>query len=108
MTPPARTAHVTRARTASSLAPECRAAHTSAARVAGSTLRAGGRRVASDPAMNESVLLVEDDTSVAEATALLLERAGLRVVGAPDGRRALDLFGREPFDAVVLDVMLPV
>jgi two-component system response regulator MtrA len=57
--------------------------------------------------MNESVLLVEDDASVAEATSLLLERAGLRVVGAPDGRRALDLFGRQPFDAVVLDVMLP-
>jgi two-component system response regulator MtrA len=58
--------------------------------------------------MNENVLLVEDDASVAEATSLLLQRAGLRVVGAPDGRRALDLFGREPFDAVVLDVMLPV
>ena len=58
--------------------------------------------------MNESVLLVEDDASVAEATSLLLQRAGLRVVGAPDGRRALDLFGRQPFDAVVLDVMLPL
>jgi len=58
--------------------------------------------------MNENVLLVEDDASVAEATSLLLQRAGLRVTGAPDGRRALDLFGRQPFDAVVLDVMLPV
>ncbi|HVW31098.1 MAG TPA: response regulator, partial [Acidimicrobiia bacterium] len=57
--------------------------------------------------MNESVLLVEDDTSVAEATGLLLERAGLRVTGAADGRKALDLFGRQSFDAVVLDVMLP-
>jgi two-component system, OmpR family, response regulator MtrA len=57
--------------------------------------------------MNESVLLVEDDTSVAEATCLLLERAGLRVTGATDGRKALDLFGRQAFDAVVLDVMLP-
>jgi two-component system, OmpR family, response regulator MtrA len=58
--------------------------------------------------MNESVLLVEDDASVAEATGLLLERAGLRVVGASDGRRALDLFERQTFDAVILDVMLPV
>jgi two-component system response regulator MtrA len=57
--------------------------------------------------MNESVLLVEDDASVAEATSLLLERAGLRVVGASDGRKALDLFGRQPFDAVILDLMLP-
>jgi CheY-like chemotaxis protein len=35
--------------------------------------------------MNGSVLVVEDDPSVAEATGLLLERAGLRVVAAPDG-----------------------
>ena len=58
--------------------------------------------------MNETVLLVEDDASVAEATGLLLQRAGLRVIGAPDGRRALELFGRQRFDAVVLDIMLPV
>jgi two-component system response regulator MtrA len=58
--------------------------------------------------MNGSVLVVEDDPSVAEATGLLLERAGLRVVAAPDGRRALDLFQRHRFDAIVLDLMLPV
>jgi two-component system OmpR family response regulator len=58
--------------------------------------------------MNGSVLVVEDDPSVAEATGLLLERAGMRVVAAPDGRRALDLFQRQRFDAVVLDIMLPV
>jgi two-component system response regulator MtrA len=58
--------------------------------------------------MNETVLLVEDDASVAEATGLLLERAGLRVTGVSDGRRALELFQRRPFDAVVLDIMLPV
>jgi len=58
--------------------------------------------------MNGNVLVVEDDPSVAEATGLLLERAGLRVVPAPDGQRALDLFHRQRFDAVVLDIMLPV
>ena len=58
--------------------------------------------------MNGTVLLVEDDASVAEATGLLLERAGLRVVGVPDGRRALEQFRQQPFDAVVLDIMLPV
>jgi len=58
--------------------------------------------------MNGTVLVVEDDPSVAEATGLLLERAGLRVVAAPDGQRALDLFQRQRFDAVVLDIMLPV
>ena len=68
---------------------------------------AGDGWVASRAVMNESVLLVEDDASVAEATGLLLQRAGLRVTGASDGRRALDLFDGQPFDAVVLDVMLP-
>jgi two-component system response regulator MtrA len=58
--------------------------------------------------MNGTVLLVEDDASVAEATGLLLERAGLRVVGVSDGRRALELFRRQSFDAVVLDILLPV
>jgi two-component system, OmpR family, response regulator MtrA len=58
--------------------------------------------------MNGNVLVVEDDPSVAEATGMLLERAGLRVVPAPDGQRALDLFHRQRFDAVVLDLMLPV
>ncbi len=58
--------------------------------------------------MNGNVLVVEDDPSVAEATGLLLERAGLRVVPASDGQRALDLFHRQRFDAVVLDIMLPV
>jgi len=58
--------------------------------------------------MNGNVLVVEDDPSVAEATGLLLERAGLRVVPAPDGQRALDLFHSQRFDAVVLDIMLPV
>jgi two-component system, OmpR family, response regulator MtrA len=58
--------------------------------------------------MNGTVLLVEDDASVAEATGLLLERAGLRVVGVSDGQRALDLFQRQSFDAVVLDIMLPI
>ena len=58
--------------------------------------------------MNGSVLVVEDDPSVAEATGLLLERAGMRVVAAPDGQRALDLFQRQRFDAIVLDIMLPI
>ena len=57
--------------------------------------------------MNASLLLVEDDHPVRETTALLLERAGFRVVAASDGRVALDLLARDRFDLVVLDVMLP-
>ena len=53
------------------------------------------------------ILLVEDDASIRETTSLGLERAGLDVTTASDGDEALDRFRREPFDLVVLDLMLP-
>jgi two-component system response regulator MtrA len=57
--------------------------------------------------MNERVLLVEDDASIRESTELGLEGAGFRVSSARDGREALDRFRHEPFDLLVLDLMLP-
>lgn len=57
--------------------------------------------------MSHEVLFVEDDESVQEATALLLERAGLRVTVVGDGRAAVDLFQTRPFSVVILDLMLP-
>jgi len=54
------------------------------------------------------VLLVEDDSSIRETTALGLEAAGFRVTGAADGREGLAEFRSRPYDLVVLDVMLPV
>jgi DNA-binding response OmpR family regulator len=57
--------------------------------------------------MNERILIVEDDPSIRETTAIGLEGAGFRVQGAADGREALDRFRQEPFDLVVLDLMLP-
>jgi len=53
------------------------------------------------------VLLVEDDPSIRETTALRLAGAGLRVTTAADGREALLRFRQEPFDLVLLDLMLP-
>lgn len=57
--------------------------------------------------MGGNILLVEDDMSVQEATTLLLERAGMRVTGAGDGREALEVFADGGYDVVVLDLMLP-
>jgi len=45
--------------------------------------------------------------SVQEATSLLLERAGMRVTGVGDGRKALEVLADREFDVVVLDLMLP-
>jgi two-component system, OmpR family, response regulator MtrA len=57
--------------------------------------------------MDARLLLVEDDPSIRETTALTLVGAGFRVTTAPDGREALLRFRREPFELVVLDLMLP-
>jgi two-component system, OmpR family, response regulator MtrA len=57
--------------------------------------------------MDERILLVEDDPSIRETTALGLEGASYRVTQAADGREGLDRFRQEPFDLVVLDLMLP-
>jgi two-component system response regulator MtrA len=57
--------------------------------------------------VDERVLLVEDDASIRETTALGLEAAGFRVTGAADGREGLAEFRSRSYDLVVLDVMLP-
>jgi two-component system response regulator MtrA len=53
------------------------------------------------------ILLVEDDPSIREVTAIGLRNAGFTVETGGDGREGLDRFEREPFDLVLLDVMLP-
>jgi two-component system, OmpR family, response regulator MtrA len=60
-----------------------------------------------DGVMNERVLLVEDDPSIRELATIGLSRAGYRVRAVGDGREALGEFRREPYDLVLLDVMLP-
>jgi two-component system response regulator MtrA len=57
--------------------------------------------------MDARILLVEDDPSIREVTAIGLRAAGFTVETASDGREGLDRFGTEAFDLVLLDVMLP-
>ncbi len=56
------------------------------------------------------VLVVDDEESVREIAAKILERHGLTVVPAADGREGVDLLAREPaaFCAVLLDLTMPV
>ncbi|MEU8421685.1 response regulator transcription factor [Micromonospora sp. NPDC048835] len=58
--------------------------------------------------MEGRVLVVEDDLSIREVTAIGLRRAGFRVDTAVDGRQALIAFRAHPVDLIVLDIMLPV
>ena len=57
--------------------------------------------------MSARILIVEDDASVREAVALVLERAGYRVSSASDGTAAVAAVTDEMPDLLVLDVMLP-
>ncbi|HVM07209.1 MAG TPA: response regulator transcription factor [Acidimicrobiales bacterium] len=57
--------------------------------------------------MSGRVLLVEDDASLREVAATVLESQGYSVEAASDGAAGLDAFRARPFDLVLLDVMLP-
>ncbi|WP_402469591.1 response regulator transcription factor [Isoptericola aurantiacus] len=53
------------------------------------------------------VLVVDDDTTVADVVCAYLERAGMTAEHAADGPAALASARERPPDAVVLDLMLP-
>lgn len=53
------------------------------------------------------VLCVDDELIGLKVRKILLERAGYRVLTAPDGSAGLDIFSNEPVDVVVLDYSMP-
>ncbi|MBE0682313.1 MAG: response regulator transcription factor [Anaerolineales bacterium] len=58
--------------------------------------------------MNEkSILVVEDEPSIAEVVGLYLSRAGFQVQTAKDGRQARSMLEKKIPDLVVMDIMLP-
>ena len=54
-----------------------------------------------------TILLVEDEASLSEPLAFLLQKEGYSVSIAEDGRRAVELFTQGEFSLVLLDLMLP-
>jgi two-component system response regulator MtrA len=58
-------------------------------------------------AVDERLLLVEDDGSIREIASIGLKAAGFRVTTEADGREGLARVRTGDFDAVILDVMLP-
>ena len=54
------------------------------------------------------LLLVEDDPALRAQLKALLEQAGYAVDEAADGQQALHLGSTEPYDAIVLDLGLPL
>jgi len=57
--------------------------------------------------MGERILMIEDDERLAGMVAEYLGAAGFRVTHRPEALPGLDLLPREPFAALILDVMLP-
>jgi DNA-binding response OmpR family regulator len=53
------------------------------------------------------VLVADDDADIRELVVFKLESAGFEVVSVADGRAALDAALADPFDLVVLDLMMP-
>ncbi len=55
----------------------------------------------------KTILVVEDEASIAEVVSLYLQRASYNVQIASDGKQAMNLFEKQKPDFVILDLMLP-
>jgi DNA-binding response OmpR family regulator len=60
-----------------------------------------------DPIPNARVLVVEDEPHIRDLVAMHLKLEGLVPIAVGDGNEALRYARAEPFDAIVLDLMLP-
>jgi two-component system cell cycle response regulator DivK len=58
--------------------------------------------------MSRTILLIEDKEQNRYLVTYLLERAGYRVVAAPDGPRGLEMARQTPPDMILLDIQLPL
>ena len=53
------------------------------------------------------ILLIEDEDSIRESVAFLLEKEGFVVTQANDGLLGVETFEKEKADLILLDLMLP-
>ena len=54
-----------------------------------------------------TILVVDDESSIVELARLYLERDGFKVVGAGDGKAALEMQSMHEPDLLIVDVMMP-
>ncbi|HSE58944.1 MAG TPA: response regulator [Nitrospiraceae bacterium] len=54
-----------------------------------------------------SVLIVDDEDQIRTLMRAALERAGFQVQEAADGKEALASYRRQPFDLVIMDILMP-
>lgn len=70
-------------------------------------LREGHRRAFGHHTMSERVLMIEDDERLAAMLAEYLAPMGIRLDARASAAEGLEELSRQPFDALILDVMLP-
>ena len=54
------------------------------------------------------ILVIDDETGIREALKMTLEYEGYRIDEARSGQEGLDKAGRTPYDAILLDIKMPV
>jgi two-component system OmpR family response regulator len=57
--------------------------------------------------MSKHIVVADDDLHIREVISFALEKAGMRVVLAEDGRQALAVCAAQTFDLLVLDINMP-
>ena len=57
--------------------------------------------------MNNKILVVDDESAIADIIKFNLEREGFSVSVANDGQECLDILKDNSFDLIILDVMMP-
>ena len=57
--------------------------------------------------MKVNILIVEDEVDIREGVSEYLSEVGYNVISAEDGMQAIEIFNKNKFDLVILDIMLP-
>ena len=60
------------------------------------------------PTTGKRILIAEDEKPMARALELKLTNAGFEVKVCGNGQECLDLLGKEKFDLILLDLVMPV
>jgi CheY-like chemotaxis protein len=57
--------------------------------------------------MSKRILVVDDDVKILQVIKIMLQHEGFEVTAISDSVRGLELATSDPFDLVILDVMMP-
>ncbi|TCI30257.1 response regulator transcription factor [Exiguobacterium sp. SL-10] len=56
---------------------------------------------------SKRILIIDDEVEIAQLVSIHLQNEGFDTLMAHDGKSGLELFEKQPFDLVILDIMMP-